>query len=153
MKNKRKPYPLVGFIPTEEYIEDFKKIGFEYIEENDRCVYFKHIDGSTLYYYPKGKVFNHIYKFDYYKDLIKKIYDLNHFFKSIGIKSLLFYKKKSKERYNSKFYKRRIGKVRPCLLKEGRFLCNFINKKGFASCYIEKEYGYYFISIFIHNKK
>lgn len=153
MKNKIKiQYSLVGFIPTEEYIEDLEKIGFEYIESNDtsKCAYFKHTDGSRLKYYYRGKIFNHTYKFDRYKDLSRKIYDLYHTFKSNSLKPLIFFRRK-KGKYPIS-YKTRMGKIRPSLLEIGNFLCNFNSKKYFALCVIYKEDDYYFLSTHIHTK-
>lgn len=154
MKNKIKiQYPLVGFIPTEEYIEDLEKRGFEYVESNDTsmCAYFKHTDGSRLKYYYRSKIFDHTYKFDRYKDLSRKIYDLYHIFKSNNLKPLIFFRRK-KGRYPIS-YKTRMGKIRPSLLEIGNFLYNFNSKKSFAMCVIYKEDDYYFLSTHIHTKK
>lgn len=151
MRNKRKPYPLVGFIPTEEYIEDFKKIGFEHVESTNRRDYFMHKDGSKIEYYLNGRICNHFYKFDNYKDLLRRVYDLYHVFKSNNIKPLIFFRNK-KGRYPIS-YKTRIGKIRPSLLEVGKFLLDFRAKKTRAMWMISKEENIYYLTIFIQNIK
>jgi hypothetical protein len=154
MRNKIKPeYSLVGFIPTEDYMDTLKKLGFEHVATDIRCSYFKHEDGSSLKYsYGRGKILHHIYKFEKHKDLIKKMYDLYHFFKSNRVNPKIYFKKYKPKRY-AKYYKSRIGKIRPYILEKGAFLCNFSGNKYFVAAGVHKEYDYYHLTIQSHYKK
>lgn len=154
MKHKIKEYSLVGFIPTEEYMNDIENLGFEYIDSNSVCVIFKHKeDDSNLKYYLRGKMLKHIYKFDKYNDLFKRVYDLYRLFKSKGLNPFVVFKKDKYKKYNSKLYIRRIRQMRPPLLERGMVMLDFSSMRTNAMGSVYKENNHYYFSIFIYNRK
>jgi hypothetical protein len=154
MKTKIKEYPLVGFPPTEDYMDTLKKLGFEYVDSNDMCIFFKHKeDNSSLEYFLRGKLLKHIYEFDKYNDLFKKVYDLYRFFKNNKMRPLVVFKIDKTKKHDSKLYIRGIRQMRPYLLEKGKFLLDFSSKRSNAMCSVYKENNHFYFSIFIYNRK
>lgn len=156
MRNKRQKYSLVGFPPTEDYIDTIEKLGFEYVRSTNMSKFFRNKeDGSSIEYFLHGRLCNHFYKFDKYNDLFKRIYDLHRLLKNSGLKPFVVYKVDKTKKYDSKLYIRGIRQMRPHLLEKGKFMLDFSskNKKTSVMFDIHKGDNYYYLSIYICNIK